>query len=293
MEIKNNILKHYLRNCYFITGTAYAGKSTMCKMLAEKYGMIHCEENYNMDTILSVVNQEDQPNLNYFNTKIDWKEYVNRTADEFEKWFYSTSDEVTGFEIAELIKLSANGKVIIDTNIPCEVLKEITDYDHVAVMLAPQEMSVERFFDREDEEKQFLLSVIESCPDPEKSLANFKECISRVNSRKYYDKYQNSGFFTVVRSDTEADTREETLEMVAKHFGLDREEESVEVFKVGIFHAEWNKLIDYANNCSWIAGPHLAEMMERNSFAEWESVFAAVSGNEIVGFCKFSLVNVV
>ena len=35
MEIQNNVLKHYLRNCYFINGTAYAGKSTMCKMLAE------------------------------------------------------------------------------------------------------------------------------------------------------------------------------------------------------------------------------------------------------------------
>ena len=27
MHIENNILKHYLRNCYFITGTAYAGKA--------------------------------------------------------------------------------------------------------------------------------------------------------------------------------------------------------------------------------------------------------------------------
>lgn len=35
MEIADNILKHYLRNCYFINGTAYAGKSTMCALLAE------------------------------------------------------------------------------------------------------------------------------------------------------------------------------------------------------------------------------------------------------------------
>ena len=74
MNIQNNILKHYLKNCYFINGTAYAGKSTMCKMLAEKYGMIHCEENYNIDEILSVVTQEKQPNLNYFNRKVNWQE---------------------------------------------------------------------------------------------------------------------------------------------------------------------------------------------------------------------------
>ena len=36
MIIENNILKYYLRNVFFITGTAYAGKSTTVKMLAEK-----------------------------------------------------------------------------------------------------------------------------------------------------------------------------------------------------------------------------------------------------------------
>ena len=34
MNISNNILKHYLKNVYFITGTAYAGKSTTVKMLS-------------------------------------------------------------------------------------------------------------------------------------------------------------------------------------------------------------------------------------------------------------------
>lgn len=33
-------------NVYFINGTAYAGKSTMVKMLAEKYNGMACEENY-------------------------------------------------------------------------------------------------------------------------------------------------------------------------------------------------------------------------------------------------------
>ena len=33
-------------NVYFINGTAYAGKSTMVKLLAEKYDGITCKENY-------------------------------------------------------------------------------------------------------------------------------------------------------------------------------------------------------------------------------------------------------
>lgn len=73
MEIANNILKHYLRNCYFIVGTACAGKSTMCKMLAEKHNMLHCEENYNMDVILSVADEDIQPNISYFNRMSSWR----------------------------------------------------------------------------------------------------------------------------------------------------------------------------------------------------------------------------
>lgn len=221
MQIADNILRHYLRNCYFINGTAYAGKSTMCRLLAERYGMVHCEENYNMDTILSVVTQEEQPNLNYFNTKKSWQEYVSRSPEEFENWINGNSREVAGFEIAELIRLSGEKRVIVDTNIPCDVLKRITDYKHVALLLSPQSMSVERFFDRPDPEKQFLLGEIQKCPDPEKTLENFLGGIARVNSRKYYDQFMESGFFTIVREDEEKDTRKEILEVLARHFGLE------------------------------------------------------------------------
>ena len=60
MNLSNNILKYYLKNCYFINGTAYAGKSTMCAMLAERYHLVHCEENYHLDTILSIANTNRQ-----------------------------------------------------------------------------------------------------------------------------------------------------------------------------------------------------------------------------------------
>lgn len=221
MVIEDNILRHYLKDCYFITGTAYAGKSTMCRMLAERYGLIHCEENYNMDEILSVVEKKSQPDFCYFHEMASWQEYVSRTPDEFERWFNSVAKETTGFEIAELIRRSARGRVIVDTNISCGDLWKISDWRHVAVMLSPPEMAVEKFFDRNDEEKRFLLSEIEKCPEPEKTLENFKSCIARINSRAYYDRYAASGFFTVVRTDTSADTREETLAALAEHFCLD------------------------------------------------------------------------
>lgn len=155
------------------------------------------------------------------NTKPSWEHFVSRTPEEYAAWIDGNNRELAGFEIAELIRLSADRKVIVDTNIPTEILWQISDYDHVAIMLSPQAMSADRFFDREDSEKQFLLSVIENCPNPKDSLENFKNCIAAVNSPEQYEAFLNSGFFTIIRSDDGRDTREEMLAALAAHFHLE------------------------------------------------------------------------
>lgn len=220
MKIENNILKHYLKNVYFITGTAYAGKSTTVKMLAKKFDMIFCEENYHSKVSDVIATPDAQPDICFINNITDWKDFVTRSPEEYERWIYSVSKEAAEFEVAELIAISQDKKVIVDTNIPIEILKEISDYNHVAVMLSPQSMSVERFFDRNDPEKQFILSVIESCEDSEMVMKNYKEGLSLINSKKHYDEYANSGFFTVVRQVSDMDTRDEVCEKIAKHFCL-------------------------------------------------------------------------
>ena len=220
MKIENNILKHYLKNVYFITGTAYAGKSTTVKMLADRYDMVFCGENYHSNVSDVVATDDAQPDICFMKNLTDWKEFVTRTPEEYERWIYSVGKETAEFEVAELISISQNRKVIVDTNIPIDILKEISDYNHVVVMLSPQSMSVERFFDRSDPEKQFLLNVIESCEDSEAVMENYRQGLALINSKKHYDEYANSGFFTVVRQDTEKDTKEEVFEIIAKHFGL-------------------------------------------------------------------------
>ncbi|MBO4880716.1 MAG: hypothetical protein J5555_03460 [Firmicutes bacterium] len=221
MHIENNILKHYLKDVYFITGTAYAGKSTAAKLLAERYGMILCGENYFLEVSDEVADPAIQPDLCYRRTMKDWQEFVHRSPEEYERWIYASGREAAGFEVAELIRRSAGGRVIVDTNIPLDILREISDYDHVAVMLSPQSMSVERFFDRSDPEKRFLLDVINESEDPEKVMANYRAGLARINSREHYDEFANSGFFTLVREDSDADTRDEVCRALAKHFGLE------------------------------------------------------------------------
>lgn len=224
MNIENNIIRYYLRNGFFITGTAYAGKSTAVKMLSERYGMIMCGENYFSDVSDIVAEPEIQPDLCYLGSLSDFRDFVTRSPEEYERWMYNTGREAAGFEIAQLISLSQQGRIIVDTNIPLDILHEITDYDHVAVMLSPQSMSVERFFDRSDPEKQYILSVIGNCDDPETVMENYRQGLALINSQEHYDEYKNSGFYTLVREDNGDDTSEEVCEKLARHFGLIKEQ---------------------------------------------------------------------
>ncbi len=218
MKIENNIIKNIFKDVYFINGTAYAGKSTMIKMLAEKHDGICCHENYHND-LLAVIDSENQPNLSYINTMKDWQEFIGRTPKEYDEWITGCNYEVTELEIIRLIQLSKQGKkIFVDTNIPIEILKDISNYNNVAIMLSPKSMSVERFFDREDEEKKFILSKIEEAKDPEKAMENYKKCLELINSNEKYKAFEESGFFTMIR--TEDRKLDDALLQLEKHFGL-------------------------------------------------------------------------
>ena len=220
MEIADNILRELLKNCYFIIGTAYAGKSTMVKLLAQRYGMICCGENYHDVFPREKLSRWAQPGLCYFDTMSGWEEWLNMTPEEHWNWTEQVSRECVEIEILELVKLSAEGKkIIVDTNIPADILREISDYRHVAVMLCdPPDACATRFFDREDPEKQFMLEQIKRCRDPEATLKNFSAW-TLYHPPEETD-WQHTGFFTYTRTDFESDTREETLRILAEHFGF-------------------------------------------------------------------------
>ena len=72
-------------NVYFFNGTAYAGKSTLVKLLAEKHHGIACEENYH-NALLSSLDKAAFPCLTYTRDLEDWHDFVRRTPDEYEAW---------------------------------------------------------------------------------------------------------------------------------------------------------------------------------------------------------------
>ena len=207
-----------LANVYFVNGTAYAGKSTIVKALAEKYDGIACEENY-QDTLLAKLNSAEFPNLTYTRDLDDWRKFVRRTPDEYEAWINGCIRECTVLELKILEDLSKQDKkVFVDTNIPTDVLSNISDREHVLIMLADPKISVNRFFDRPDKEKQFLYQLLLKEENPSQAIENFRACLKRINSQENYNKFLNSGFSVILRN--ESRTVEETLSLAERVFRL-------------------------------------------------------------------------
>ena len=172
-------------NAYFINGSAYAGKSTLVKALADKHG-IACEENYH-DMLLPQLDATAFPGLTYTRDLQDWHDFIRRTPDEYEAWIHRTSRECEVLELRILKEICAQGKpVFVDTNISLETLRNIAAPGHVLIMLADPDISVNLFFNRPDREKQFLYRLMLEEENPKASLENFRQCLRRINSPENY-----------------------------------------------------------------------------------------------------------
>ena len=211
-------MKDYFENAYFITGLAYAGKSTMVKLLAEKHGGIQCEENYH-DRLLDGLDNKEFPCLTYTRDLKDWHDFIRRTPEEYLAWIDGVAKECEILELRLLRDICAQGRpVFVDTNISLGTLREITPHDHVLVMLADPMISVNRFFERPDREKQFLYKLIMEESDPEKALENYRQGLMLINSKERYDRFLNAGFNVIKRDDSRS--IEQTISLAEKAFGI-------------------------------------------------------------------------
>ena len=208
----------FFENTYFVIGTAYAGKSTIVKELAKKYDGIACEENYH-DNYPGELDSKEFPCLTYTRDLVDWHDFIRRSPEEYKAWIDGVKKECEILELRMLPDICDQGKpVFVDTNICIETLKTIAPKDHTLVMLADPMISVRRFFERPDPEKQFLYRLIMEEPDPEAAMANYRKGLELINSQESYDELYNSGFNKILRDENR--TVEETLALVEKAFGL-------------------------------------------------------------------------
>ncbi len=211
-----------LSNVYFVIGSAYAGKSTLVSNLAKKHEGIELNENYHNER-LSELDSKEFPNLTYTRDLKDWHDFIRRTEDEYVTWINDVKKECEIVELDILKDLlndpkAKDKKIFVDTNISIEKLHSLTDEDHVIVMLSDPQISVSRFFDRPDPEKQFLYKLMLEEPDPQAALDNYRKILTRINSKENYYKLENSGFKVIYRDENRSE--DETVKLAEEIFGI-------------------------------------------------------------------------
>jgi hypothetical protein len=169
--------------------------------------------------LLEGLDRNDFPCLCYTRDLEDWHDFIRRSPEEYEAWYDGVSKECEILELRILEGLKEqNRPVFVDTNISIETLKQIAEPGHVLIMLADPLISVHRFFERPDKEKQFLYRLIMEEADPEKAMENYRQGLMRINSKERYERFLHSGFPVLVRDENRS--IEETLKLVEEIFGL-------------------------------------------------------------------------
>ncbi len=208
----------YFDNAYFVIGTSYAGKSTMVKALAKKHNGIACEENYH-DYYPGELDPAEFPCLTYTRNLKDWHDFIRRTPQEYKDWIDGAKRESGILELRMLPDICSQVKpVFVDTNISIETLKKIAPMNHTIVLLSDPKISISRFFDRPDPEKQFLYKLMLEEPDPQKALENYRQGLELICSQESYDNFLNSGFNVIHRDENR--TIEQTVALIDEAMGL-------------------------------------------------------------------------
>jgi len=215
MKISDDILRHHLKNVYFLIGTACGGKTTLAKELANKYGFIYFGEHY------AEANNEGWREFQRLRKKedesedIDWEHYFNREPLVYAESLKESINEYNEFALLEIVKLAQKETVITDLLLPAEIAIKLAPYNRVASLLAMPDLIIQDYFKRESH--QPMLDFINTLKDPEKIKDNVAHVL-RISNEEVINQTQEIGLFQHLR-DNES-TIEKTLALIEEHFGL-------------------------------------------------------------------------
>ncbi len=213
MNFRDNVIREYLKNVYFVAGTACGGKTTVSRALGEKYRI----PVYNADGMFSLHQQMsdpiNQPSMN--KTFKDADEFFGRTAEEYRDWLMSSTREDLEFMIMDLIKLSQNGPVICDCHLTLSEAEALTSADRIVFMIKEPTDPVNDYCQRPDHRD--FSDFINSASDVEAAKATCGEALKSLND-KHYMEVRASGYFWLERDESRSVA--ETVRLVAEHFGM-------------------------------------------------------------------------
>lgn len=213
MKIQNNIIKYNLRNVLFICGTACGGKTTMSKLISEKYNL-HL---YDMDQMYEqhriIADERHQPDTCYHMK--DFHEQWMRPIKEQARWNMNSITEQTEMVLLDLVRISQDHRVVADVLYSPLYTQEIIDYNQL-IFLTVNKKEIRNCYFHRPEKRDFFEFV------HYQTLANvyFENIFQGLELTNDLEQQmmKESGFFVYERK--ENDSKSELLAMIEQHFRL-------------------------------------------------------------------------
>ncbi len=213
MKIENNIIKHHLRNVYFICGNACAGKTTMSKLISDKYGIYRYDfddkENYKSHR--AIADEKHQPHTCAHG--VDFHKQWMRPIEEQAQSMMGSLREQNEMALIDLMKLSENQKVLADVLYSPDLTNEIIDYDHIVFLTVDRSLIRSSYFKRPD--KVGFYNYVKSLEMADVYFENIFRSLELTNDIEQREMKQ-SGFLMLER--TEDSTVEGTMKEIVRHF---------------------------------------------------------------------------
>ena len=212
MIFQNNVVQHYLKNVYFISGTACGGKTSVSRALGKKYGI----QVYDVDAMFPVHQQmsdkDNQPEMNHIFGNAD--EFFGRSVEEYKNWLIKNTREQLDFVLLDLIRLSQEKRIICDCHITAREADMITEPSRCIFLTNDTSDIIGEYCRRPDH--QDFKEFINSASDSGKAKAVCNETLYKLSTERIND-IKNSGYLMLERSSKRS--IEETVQLAVQHFG--------------------------------------------------------------------------
>lgn len=213
MIFQDNIIKEYLKNVRFITGTPCGGKTTVSRELAKRHNLAVYDVDEHFASHQQISNESYQPAMNKVFNNAD--EFFGRSVEEYKQWLIENTREQLDFVLLDLIRLSQNQIVLCDCHLTVEEANQLTESSRIVFLIKEPSNLVDDYCNRLDH--QDFRDYINSTSDTEKAKAVCNATLKSLHQKRY-DDIKNSGWFWMER--TESSTIEETVRKVEQHFSI-------------------------------------------------------------------------
>ena len=213
MIFQDNVIKEYLKNVYFITGTPCGGKTTLSHALAQKYGFELFDIDERFEEHKKISDPLFQPAMNTSFKSAD--EFFGRTVEEYKNWLLNNTREQLEFVLLDLIRLSENKRVLCDCHLTVAQALAFSEPARVVFLIKDPSNLVDEYGNRPDH--QGFFQYLNSATDIEKAKQTVNTTLYELNADRI-EEIKRSPFFWIER--TTDSTVEDTVASVEKHFCL-------------------------------------------------------------------------